>query len=276
MSQDPQLKGRVSIVTPTFNAARFIEACVVDVVGQGDAVLEHIVVDGGSTDGTIEIVERLMESHPHLRLLYGPDKGQSDAMNKGSAAARGEIIGLLNCDDFYEPGVVARAADQLSQMGGQGFVCGDCRVIDQFGETLFWNRPDDLRVAALVLGWKHAQHPCNPSAYFYHKTVHEAVGGYDVGDHLTMDFDFILSCAAKVTMAHVAEHWGNFRLIPGCKSFENRHTGPERTAAILSRHQQRLNAAQRKTMNRLRAAGLLGVAKRKLKRVARLAGLSRA
>ena len=275
MSQIAQPSGRVSIVTPTLNSARFIEACVAGVVGQGDAVLEHIIVDGGSTDGTIEIVERLMADHAHLRLLRGPDEGQSDAMNKGSAAARGEIIGLLNCDDFHEAGVVAKAAEHLAQMGGLGFVSGDCRVIDQFGELAFWNYPTDLRLEALLLGWKRAQHPCNPSAYFYHKAVHELVGGYDLADHLTMDFDFILSCAAKVKMSYVAEHWGNFRLIPGCKSFENRHSGPQRTAAMLSRHRGRLNATQRKTMNRLRAAGLLGDAKRKLKRVARIAGMSR-
>jgi len=230
---------RLSVITPTLNSARFIRACVDNVAAQGSCVLEHIVVDGGSTDGTLPLVEELRRSPPRLRLLPGPDRGQSDAMNKGSAAALGEAIGVLNVDDAYEPHACAEALQQLQSMKRPGMVVGDCRVVGEHGELRFWNRPTNLRLEALLLGWSYAQFPCNPSAYFYHRAVHELVGGYDVDDHYAMDFDFILNCARQVQMRYVPRHWGNFRLAPGCKTFDD-DRGRERVAALIERHRARL------------------------------------
>lgn len=226
---------QLSVITPALNALRFIDDCVANVAAQGPCVAEHIIVDGGSVDGTVERVEALQRRHAHLRLIRGPDRGQSDAMNKGTQAARGAVIGVLNVDDYYEPGACVAALAQLEQVGRPGMVVADCRVIDEHGNLKFWNRPVNLHVEALLLGWRYAQYPCNPSAYFYHREVHDLVGGYDVADHYAMDFDFILRCCQRVGMRYVPQHWGNFRLMPGCKTFED-DRGPERVAAIVGRH----------------------------------------
>jgi glycosyltransferase involved in cell wall biosynthesis len=229
---------RVSVITPTLNSARFVQACVENVHAQGE-VLEHVIVDGGSTDGTLEAVEALCLTYANLRLIRGPDRGQSDAMNKATLAARGEVIGVLNVDDFYEPGAVAAARRHLREMKAPGIVAGDCRVIDEHGAVRFWNRPVDMRIHALLLGWNYAPFPCNPSAYFYHREVHSIVGGYDVDDHHAMDFDFILSCARQVETRYVPMHWGNFRLTPGCKTYDD-ELGPQRLRKIIARHRGRM------------------------------------
>jgi len=238
---------QLSVITPTLNSLKFIDDCVANVAAQGDAVFEHIIVDGGSTDGTLEQVTRLCARHEKLRLIPGPDKGQADAMNKATAAARGEIIGVLNVDDYYEPGAARAALAVLAQATEPTLVVGDCRVVDENAHEKYWNRPRDLRLETLLLGWPYGQFPCNPSAYFYHKAVHDIVGGYDVADHYAMDYDFLLACAALVQTRYVPTHWGNFRLMPGCKTFDDT-AGAERVAAIAARHKARLSPLRRLNM----------------------------
>ena len=90
----------LSILTPTFNAESCISQCLENVISQGFTDLEHLVVDGKSTDSTSDLVRDLAASHPHIRLISEDDGGQFDALNKGIRQARGSIIGLLNADSF--------------------------------------------------------------------------------------------------------------------------------------------------------------------------------
>ena len=88
---------KISIVTPSYNSAKFIEDCIQSVLKQNYPNFEHIVIDGGSTDGTVEILKQ----YPHLKWISEPDEGQSDALNKGFKMAEGDILGWLNADDVY-------------------------------------------------------------------------------------------------------------------------------------------------------------------------------
>lgn len=239
---------KASIITPTFNAAGYIEECILNVVAQGPAVGEHIIVDGGSTDGTVEKVRAMMAAHPHLRFIPGPDQGQSDAMNKGTLAAREDAIGFLNADDFYEPNAVADGVRELETLAGPGVVVGNCRVIDAQGATIRWNRPSNLRVQVLTQPELWTMLPANPSAYFYHRAVHDIVGGYDVHNHYSMDVDFILSAIRLTRTRYVPRHWGNFRLIPGAKSHDNLASGVDSLAPVLRRHRLAMTPIQRATM----------------------------
>ena len=103
-SGDVKVTPLLSIITPVYNGEKFILGCIESVVAQNCAGVEHIVVDGGSTDRTVQILREKAETHPHLRWISEPDSGQSDALNKGIALARAEYIGILNVDDFYEFG----------------------------------------------------------------------------------------------------------------------------------------------------------------------------
>lgn len=89
----------VSIVTPTFNAREVLTGCLENVAGQTDLHMEHLVVDGGSTDGSVDVLRQFADSHPHLRWLSGPDQGIYDAMNKGIGLARGHWLYFLGADD---------------------------------------------------------------------------------------------------------------------------------------------------------------------------------
>ena len=90
----------LSIITPVFNGIRFIESCIINVIEQKCPNLEHIIVDGGSTDGTVEIITSYAERYEHIKWVSEKDHGQSDAMNKGIAKALGSILGFLNVDDM--------------------------------------------------------------------------------------------------------------------------------------------------------------------------------
>ena len=244
---------RISIITPTFNAAKYIAACVENVTAQNVAGLEHIVVDGGSKDGTAGQLIELAAQYPHLRFVSEKDRGQSDAMNKGIAMATGAAIGFLNVDDYYEPGAVNEALSLLDDNPHVEMVVGNCRAINTDGSTQFWNRPKELRLEAMMLGWSYYQFPCNPSGYFYTRDVHDIAGSFDVDEHYAMDFEFILSCAATIRMKYFDRHWGNYRIIPGTKTYENRANAGVATRAISARFLPRLTARQRLNMRLLKA-----------------------
>jgi glycosyltransferase involved in cell wall biosynthesis len=237
------MKPVISILTPVYNGAAFIEQCVEHVSSHNIPTLEHIVIDGGSTDGTQDILERLSRKHSHLRFVSEKDKGQSDAMNKGLLMAASDIVGILNVDDFYEPEAIRDGIEYLTRHNSVDFVTGDCLILrTDRGPRL--NRPKDLRLQSLVLGWGFTEFPCNPSAYFYRKSVHRRVGPYDVDDHFAMDFSFIMACAASVKMVYVPKHWGNFRCFPGTKTFEDSSNAAARLHAICEHWKGRLTTWQ--------------------------------
>lgn len=256
-------KRSVSIVTPTYNAVRFVERCIANGLEQGDVVLEHIIVDGGSTDGSIERVLELCAIHPHLRFIPGPDKGQSDALNKGSAAARGNYISILNADDFYEPMALRDMASRLAKEPVPAFVVGDCRVLDHRDDTVFVNKPNDLRLESLLLGFSLSEHPVNPSAYLYHRACHDLIGGYDESDHHSMDLDFLFKAATRTRMRYFPVLWGNFRLIPGAKTYEDAQSA-ERARLLRKRFADQLPMHRRVRMQAIRLAKLASKARRRL------------
>jgi glycosyltransferase involved in cell wall biosynthesis len=220
---------RISIVTPVLNGAQFLTACIDNVASQDCAAVEHLIVDGGSSDGTVELLRRASDKHPHLRWISEPDGGQSDAINKGTSLARGSVVGLLNVDDFYEPDVLNRALQTLGEMPSPALVVGNCRVLGPDGRSRYLNRPRHLSLRHFLAGFTV---PVNPAAYFYHVELHRQLGGYDVGDHYTMDYDFLFRAVKVARVRHVDELWGNFRMRPSAKTYEDVLSG--RQAARLS------------------------------------------
>lgn len=122
----------ITIVTPCMNAAATIEAALASVREQGYPQLEHVVVDGGSTDGTVEILERA----EGVRFISEPDRGLSDAMNKGIAMVRNEVVGWLNADDRYEPGALLAAGEAFAEHPEAPWVTGRCRIVDGEGNEI--------------------------------------------------------------------------------------------------------------------------------------------
>lgn len=244
----------LSILTAVRNGAAYIDACLRHVAEQ-DPRAEHVVVDGGSTDGTVEILRSFAEGHPRVRWISEPDGGQSEALNKAVRLASGSLLGWLNVDDYYEPGVLLRAARIARDLPEPAFVVADCNVWNERGTLEYVNRPRRLDVASLLLGWAHHPHPVNPSAYFFHRSLFDRIGPFDETEKFALDVDFVLRAVQAAHVVHVDETWGNYRFLPGTLTYQDTVVTGEsadRMRRLLERHRRGLPAAARARHESLR------------------------
>jgi len=146
------MKPLVSIVTPSYNQGRFIEENILSVKLQDYPHIEHIVIDGGSTDGTVETLKKY-EGTYNLRWISEPDKGQADAVNKGFALAKGEIIGWLNSDDVYfDRGTISAVVEAFQKYPKADIIYGDCAYIWEDGTILRVQCVPNFRYSRLLRG----------------------------------------------------------------------------------------------------------------------------
>jgi len=165
---------RISIVTPSFNQGRFIRDTIESILRQDYPNLEHIVVDGASTDDTLRILER----YPHLRVISEPDSGQAEAINKGFRMATGEICGFLNSDDTLLPEALFCIAGAMAAGPGRDIVMGRCCFVDEEGNDIGIEHPSHFESHFRVLKvWKG--HFIPQPAVFWHQSVWEKCGGMD-------------------------------------------------------------------------------------------------
>jgi glycosyltransferase involved in cell wall biosynthesis len=220
----------VSIVTPSLNQGRYLAEAIESVRAQTHSELEHVVVDGGSTDGTLE----LLAGSSELRWVSEPDRGQSDALNKGFALARGEVFGWLNADDAYTPNAVAAAVAALAETGA-GLVYADVTRVNDDGVN-----PRRIRSRSTFDLWTEANLGCgvySPAVFFTREAL-EAVGGIDEQLHLTMDYDLWLRIGKRFPVVHVDDVWGVQR-IHGAAKTTTHDFWPERLT-VSRRHGGRL------------------------------------
>jgi glycosyltransferase involved in cell wall biosynthesis len=215
----------LSIITPVYNGEGYIAGCIESVAAQKCAGIEHIVVDGGSTDRTVQILREMSKTHSHLQWISERDRGQSDAMNKGISMARAEYIGILNVDDFYEPGALSRVLEIIKSLPGPRFIVGACNVLTTDDRLLSVNRPRVLKFENLIAHEATWPFPYNPSAYFYPKAVHKVVGAYNPEEHFAMDFEFILAVVQAIEPLYIDSVLGNYRVIPGTKTHTSNRDG---------------------------------------------------
>jgi glycosyltransferase involved in cell wall biosynthesis len=217
---------KITVITPVFNGARYIEQCLKNVIAQNCDSVEHLIMDGLSTDGTPQLVQKFADNHPHIRLVSEKDLGQSDAMNKGIQLAQGSIIGFLNVDDYYEKGVLNRILEIFENLPEPSFVCGNLNIWNADGSLKHFNKPDKISLVELVSNC--FEWPYNPSAYFYHKSLHDKTGKYNIDNHLCMDYEFILEAARLIELKHFDELWGNFVMVENSKTEVFHKENPEK------------------------------------------------
>src|SRR5437016_2863998 len=173
----------VSVVTPSFNQEEYIEATIRSVLGQDYPAIEYIVVDGGSGDSTIEILKRYQGK---LTWTSEKDAGQADAINKGFARARGEIVAWLNSDDTYEPGAISAAVGYLRAHPDVAMVYGEANFIDAAGKFIGrCAHVEEFDAGRLV---NYSDFIVQPASFFRRSAL-EAVGGLDPSLHYAMDYD---------------------------------------------------------------------------------------
>jgi glycosyltransferase involved in cell wall biosynthesis len=190
----------VSIVTPSFNQARFLEQSLRSVLDQGYPNLEYIVVDGGSTDGSLEILRRYEARF--ARWSSEADRGQADAINKGLALARGEIVAWLNSDDALLPGAIAEAVATLEREPALGMVYADGIMVD--AELRLLDRHTYRQVDVIdLLSFEVILQP----TVFMRREAVERVGALDPSYHLILDHELWVRLAARYPVRHVARFW---------------------------------------------------------------------
>lgn len=204
---------RTSIITPSFNQAPFLEATIRSILDQDDADIEYIIIDGGSTDGSIDIIRRYEDRL--AAWISEPDQGQTDAINKGFAMATGEVLAWLNSDDTYEPGAVAEAVAYLDANPDVGLVYGDANFINENGSVIgrFNARQTDYR--RLMQGAVYVPQ----QAAFFRMNLWKQVGPLDPSFYFAMDYDLWVRLAAVSRIRYLPGHlWANFRLHGSAKS----------------------------------------------------------
>lgn len=180
---------RLSIVTPCLDRAGTIGAAIGSVLAQGHGDVEHIIVDGGSTDGTAEVLAR----HPHLTVLREADRNLYDAINKGLRLARGEVVGLLNSDDLYAPGAFAAAEAALADPGVEMVLGAAEFFAGQDGREVALKR---LAGAANALGEDNVIGGVTTmNAAFWRRGLLERIGPFDDRFPLAADKDFWMRLA---------------------------------------------------------------------------------
>jgi len=197
---------KISIVTPSFNQGTFIEATILSVIEQDYPNLEYLIVDGGSTDNTVEIIHKYQD-----RITWWvseKDRGQTDAINKGFGRTTGEILAWINSDDTYLPGAFLEAAQYLQENPDVGMVYGDANLVDENGNFLskFPARQTDYK--RLRRGSVHIPQ----QASFFRAALWNQVGPLDPSFYFAMDYDLWVRLAKITQLIYYPHLWANFRL----------------------------------------------------------------
>lgn len=206
---------KVSIVTPSLNQGRYIGQAIESVLEQDYHDVEHIVIDGGSTDDTEEVLGRYAG---RIRCVSEPDGGQAEAIVKGIAMSEGAIVGWLSSDDYYLPGAISRIVDAFEQYRHAGVVHGRAMYVDENGRFEGWYPTH---------GWRHWLAPftnviAQPSA-FVSRRAYNAVGGIDPGLSYAMDYDLWLRMAAEYELVYIPSALSAYRIHAESKTMGRTH-----------------------------------------------------
>jgi glycosyltransferase involved in cell wall biosynthesis/SAM-dependent methyltransferase len=183
---------KISIVTPTFNCARYLRACIESVMAQRYPNFEHIIADGASTDDTIQ----LLKQYPHVKWLSEPDDGEAEALNKALRLSTGDIVNWLNADDTYVGSTVFHTiAEQFRVHPSADVLYGKCAIINEQDDVVDWSVPRAPLTLPVLMRWFHHLHLMQPSI-FYTRKVAQSVGDYREDLFFSIDLDYWLRTAA--------------------------------------------------------------------------------
>lgn len=202
----------VTIVTPSYNQGMFIEATILSVLNQDYPNIEYFVIDGGSSDNTIDILKKYEN---RLIWISEPDIGQSQAINKGFQLGRGEILGWLNSDDTYEPGAIRTVAEYLGKHADIMMVYGEGNLMDIDGN--FIKRFPTMQTFDLWAFIFQLSNFMQPSTFF-RKNAICTLGLLDTSMHWYMDFEYWLRIGSRFNVGHSNYVLSNTRIYPATKT----------------------------------------------------------
>jgi len=191
---------KISVVTPTFNCAYYINECIQSILAQDYPNFEHIIVDGASRDGTIEI----LKNYPHLRWISEPDHGEAEALNKGLRMVTGDLIGWLNADDRYVKGAFWKVANEIRRVQGVHLIYGKTLFIDENGLPTHWVIPAAPINLVTLTRWFNLN-LFQPSIFFSTKILRD-VGYFREDLKYGIDYEYWLRMAAKGYRFHYLDY----------------------------------------------------------------------
>ncbi len=201
----------ITVITPSYNQGQFIRQTVESVLSQDYPRLDYIIMDGGSTDETLAVIDPYKAQ---LTLVSEPDQGQTDAINKGLRRATGEIVCWLNSDDYFLPGALRAVGTYFANHTDTVWLTADCLIVNAVGQSI--QQPIRQYKKLLRSLSNHAylgltNAVCQP-ATFWRRSVHDRVGYLDESLHFTMDYDFWLRLARENPPAVLHQPTSAFRI----------------------------------------------------------------
>jgi glycosyltransferase involved in cell wall biosynthesis len=219
---------RITVITPSYNHGFFIEETIRSVLLQGYPNLEYIIIDGGSSDNTIDIINKYKSSIYYWVSEF--DHGQAHAINKGLSKATGEIIAYLNSDDYYLPGTLFKVSEHFCQYPDTDLLHGKCRYVNQYGEKV-GEQFGDIQTLEEILDlwgvwWKNRQF-VQPEV-FWTRRITEKIGLFKEELNFVMDYDYwcrIIQVGGLVK--RIDYELSCFRLTPNQKSNQSQDVAHE-------------------------------------------------
>ena len=203
---------KVSIVTPSFNQAEFFEETILSVLGQDYPHLEYIIIDGGSNDGSVDILHRYNDQLAYW--VSEPDKGQTDAINKGCQLATGDIIAYVNSDDIYCPSAISKVVDYFLKHPEVDLVYGDALHIDRKGALLSIVRTGEVDLVRYLSNTFYLPQP----AVFFRRRILDEIGYFDLHYNLAMDKEFWTRSLLHFKAGYLPEILAKLRIYNEAKS----------------------------------------------------------
>jgi glycosyltransferase involved in cell wall biosynthesis len=218
---------KATIVTPTLNAETYVAECLASVVSQGVDEVEHLVVDGGSTDATHDIVR----GYPSVTWVSQPGWRQTRSINEGLRRASGDVVAWLNADDAYAPGALSTVLERFDTRPDLDMVFGDCQVVGPDGQPLWWERPGSYDFRRLLRRGNYIAQP----AAFMRKRIFDDLGYLDESLEYGMDFDLWLRVRGRA-IEYLPRPLARFRWHPESKSSRGQMRSWNEFLRIVRRH----------------------------------------
>ena len=236
---------RITVVTPSFNQAQFLERTILSVLNQDYLKLEYIIIDGGSTDGSVELIKKYEK---HLTYWTSEkDDGQSQAINKGLKRATGDWVAWQNSDDIFYPGAFHALADAARKNSQLSLIIGNMNLIDEHDNVI-----NDLKYVTPTYQSLLAEGMVlTNQAAFWRRSIHKKIGYLNEDLHYGFDFDWFLRVLSMGQATHVNKTWGGLRMHSQTKTAQSQALFDQEYVQIRKGRQSSLTQLRLQQLRRL-------------------------
>ncbi|GJQ43654.1 MAG: hypothetical protein JETCAE03_31520 [Ignavibacteriaceae bacterium] len=228
---------KISVITPSYNSGDYIAECIQSVLAQDQIVSKHIIIDGGSKDGSLEIIESYAKQNSNIIYIAETDNGQADALNKGLALIDTPYFGWLNADDRYVPNILSQlfSLTKEQNLDELSIVYGDYRLIDVKGNIIGFRKQPTFSYFDCLYSYLTIHN----GAALFNTQLTKKLGGFNERLKFAMDYDLILKITKGKQVLHIKEFISDFRLHPSSKTSNLEYVRIEETKRLrkhFSRH----------------------------------------